>query len=98
MNRTIGSLLLFLLIESCAVPLPYSTKAPLTGEMYRSLDGAFSGNVPQGWFSSTTDTPVPGYVASFIKEDYSAGIMVKELHLDRSSAELVRKRGLELSR
>ena len=95
MQKVACSLLAFLL-ASCAASLPYSTEYPLTQEVFRSRDGVLSGRVPQGWFSSTEDTLAFALTAWLIKDDLSASLSLRVLHLDRLSAERVSREGLNL--
>lgn len=96
MKSCIAALLSAMLFVSCAASLPYGIDYPLTDRTFRSRDGAFTGRVPQGWFSSTGDTLVPSVVAWLIKDDLSAALSIKELNLDRVTALRVEKDGLGL--
>lgn len=89
-------LFLGILLSSCAASLPYSTDYPLTQELFRSRDGALSGRVPQGWFSSTDDSLAPALTAWFIRDDLSASLSLKELTLDERSAQQFVREGLPL--
>jgi hypothetical protein len=89
-------LLLAVLLASCAASVPYSTEYPLTTALFRSRDSAFSGRIPDGWFSSTEDTIAPALAAWLIREDYGATLTVRELRLDRLSQSRVNNDGLTL--
>ena len=89
-------LLLAFLFISCAASVPYATDYPLTDQIFQSRDGMFSGKIPRGWFSSTDDSLGSALNALLIKEDFSATLTLKELKLDRTAAEQVRKQGLPL--
>lgn len=88
--------LLAVLFASCAASLPYGTDYPLTEKTFRSRDGVFSGNIPQGWFSSTEDTLGSALTVWLMKDDLSAILIVKEIKLDRLSAQQVENEGLKL--
>lgn len=87
-------LFLAVVLASCAASIPYSTEYPLTPSLFRSRDGAFSGRIPAGWFSSTEDTLAPALTAWLIREDYTATLTMRELHLDRLSEKGVKDDGL----
>jgi len=89
-------LFLAVVLASCAASIPYSTEYPLTPSLFRSRDGAFSGRIPAGWFSSTEDTLAPALTAWLIREDYSATLTIRELRLDRLSDDRVTDNGLTL--
>jgi hypothetical protein len=84
------------LFMSCAGSLPYSIDYPLTEQTFRSRDGVFACRVPQGWFTSSGDTIVPALVAWLMKDDLSATMGVKEIHLDQTASRRVERDGLEL--
>ncbi|MBI1805793.1 MAG: hypothetical protein HYR76_01925 [Ignavibacteria bacterium] len=96
MKQNISVVILALLLSSCAASVPYATDYPLTHELFHSRDGMFSGKIPQGWFSTTSDSLAPAVVVSMIKNDFSAVLSVKELKLDRLAAERVAKDGYAL--
>ena len=89
-------LFLAVVLASCAASVPYSTEYPLTTSVFRSRDGAFSGRIPTGWFSSTEDTLAPALTAWLIREDYTATLTIRQLHLDRLSETRVKDDGLTL--
>lgn len=88
--------LLSLFLASCAASLPYGTDYPLTGDIVRSRDGILSGNIPRGWFSSTDDSLGGALTILLMTDEVSATLTVKELRLDRLTAEQVNTRGLKL--
>jgi hypothetical protein len=89
-------LVLALVLASCGPSLEYRDNAPLTQGLFHSRDGVLTGKIPQGWFSSTEDTLAPALTVWLIKEDFSAAMAVRELKLDKTSAERVRSEGLKL--
>ena len=89
--------LLLLLLASCSITyVPYSSNFPLREEAFFSRDSAFTGRIPSGWFLSSEDTLAPSYLAWVVKDDFSAALTVKELHLDNLAAKRVQKEGPEL--
>jgi hypothetical protein len=94
--REFSLLILAGMIASCAASLPYRTDYPLTSTVVHSRDGILSANVPQGWFSSTEDTLGTALSIFLMNDDVSATLTVKELKLDRLSAQEVEKHGLKL--
>lgn len=96
MKQYLTFLFLGFLFSSCAASLPYTTDYPLTDQRFHSRDRMFSGNIPRGWFSATDDSLGSAVNALLIREDYSAALTVKEIKLDRSSIEHIRKEGLKL--
>ena len=93
-----AAIILLLLLSSCSstVYLPYPSTYPLREEAFLSRDSVFTGRVPEGWFYSSEDTLAPSYLAWIVKEDFSAALTVKELHLDQLTIKRVQKEGIEL--
>ena len=85
-----------LLLASCAASIPYHTDYPLTTNVVHSRDGILSGNIPQGWFSSTLDTLGAALTILLMNDDVSATLSIRELKLDRLTSEQVNRRGLTL--
>lgn len=79
---------------SCASRPPVLITYPLLTETVQSEDGAFTGQVPRGWYSAGKDTIPPGVSAWLLRDDFSAALAVKEISLDRLSAQRVREQGL----
>lgn len=96
MKYRISAFLFALLLVSCATKLPYSFNYPLTEQTFFSRDGTFFGLVPQGWFASSVDTLAPALLVWLVKEDFSAVLTVRELHMDRLSTKRIQKDGLQL--
>jgi hypothetical protein len=94
--RIVSVILLAFLLSACGSSLPYATNYPLTADLFHSRDGTLSGKIPQGWFSSSDDTLAPSLLVWITKEDFSATLTVKELHLDRLSTKKVEDSGLKL--
>lgn len=90
------SVIFLLLLASCAATLPYATNYPLTQQYFHSSDGSFYGKIPSGWFASTDDTVGKSLTVWLLKEDLSATLTVRELKLDRLSAQKVNKEGISL--
>lgn len=93
--RFVCGLVCFFLI-SCAAPLPYSLNYPLSNEPFFSRDGSFYGLVPEGWFVSSGDSLAPALSAWLVKEDFTAVLTIRELHLDPLSSAQVERKGLIL--
>ncbi len=64
--------------------------------MVRSQDGVFTGQVPRGWYAPGGDTIPEGAVTWLLREDIAAAVAVKEINLDRPSAQKVKEQGLRL--
>lgn len=96
MKRNLAAVLLAFILASCAASLPYAIDYPLTRESFRSRDGVLSARVPEGWFSTTSDTLAPSLVAWLIRDDFAATLAVRELKLDRLAASRVEKEGMRL--
>lgn len=90
------ALLFALFLVSCATKLPYSINYPLTQQTFSSRDETFFGLVPHGWFASSVDTLAPALLVWLVREDFSAVLTVRELHLDQLSSKRVDKDGLRL--
>jgi hypothetical protein len=92
-----GLFILAVVLSSCSTTyLPYPYNYPLRSESFLSRDSIFTGLVPRGWFYSSEDSLAPACAAWVVKEDFSATLAVRELHLDTLTAERVRKEGLGL--
>lgn len=96
MTRVWPAVVLSLLLSSCAATSPYAVDYPLSKEAFRSRDGLFSGWIPQGWFSSTDDSLAPALAVWLLRDDFAAGVSVKELHIDPSTASRIDQGGLKL--
>lgn len=94
--RTLVFLVLPILFLSCGTTVPYTTDYPLTQGLFHSRDGAFSGRIPDGWFSSTDDTLASALVAWLIKDDFTATFGVREIHIDQTTARQINDEGLPL--
>ena len=90
------SLVLSFFIMACAGSLRYASDYPLRAEKIRSRDGAFTGRIPQGWFSSSDDSLAPALVAWLIRDDFSATLAIREIMLDQLTGKQIKKEGLEL--
>ncbi len=95
-KETLAAVLLAFLCGACAASLPYAVDYPMTLETFHSRDGVLTARVPQGWFSTTSDTLAPSLVAWLIRDDFSATLAVRELKLDRLAARQVEREGLKL--
>jgi len=91
--RFIPDLLFFVSCKTTAPPYP--SNFPLTSEQFISRDKVFRGHVPQGWFSSTDDSLASALVVWLVKEDYSAVITLRQLFVDKATAQHLQNNGLE---
>ncbi len=96
MKRAWPVVFLPLLLASCAATSPYAADYPLSHEQFRSPDGRLAGWVPQGWSSLSDDSLAPALAVWLLKDDFSAAVSVKELHLDPPTESLITDGGLKL--
>lgn len=92
----LAALLASLVALSCASRPPEPSAHPLLATSVRTADGALSGNIPVGWSSVASDTVPPGVAAWLVRDDRMAVIALREIVLDRQSAQRVREEGLTL--
>ncbi|TAK57017.1 MAG: hypothetical protein EPO24_10360, partial [Bacteroidetes bacterium] len=84
-----------LLLSSCAPGIRYAFDSPLSNESFSARSGIFTGKIPSGWFTSQDSAVAQQLEAWLIRNDLSATIMFRELHLDTQAKEMFMDEGLE---
>ncbi|MBI5215051.1 MAG: hypothetical protein HY960_04810 [Ignavibacteriae bacterium] len=67
----------------------------MSDETFHSRSGYFSGTIPKGWFSSSDTSVAQSLEAWLLNDDFTAAIVIRELHLDETAKRQVEEEGLE---
>ena len=90
------TVLLALVLASCAASLPYATNYPMTDVLVNSRDGVLHGKIPQGWFSATEDSLGSGVTLILIHDISGATLTVTPVILDFLALHHIQSHGLIL--